>query len=148
MIKIMEQSNFKNISRRLVIELVLVVAVVSYKVNFPKGTSLAQSWGFVLTHPLVLLHVIVGTIILVEAILLLIRSVLSHHRSWIVLASAGLVLVILAFASGESFLAAQRNIAISIMGDSWFGAIVIYGLCWFLNRKKASTTINSEDPVD
>ncbi len=135
-IKTMEQIDFKNISRRLVIELVLVVAFVSYKVNFPKGVSFSQSWRFVFTHLPVLLHIIIGTIVLAEAFLLLIRSILSRHRSWIFLASVGFVLVLLSYISGESYMAAQRNIAISIMGDSWFGAIVIYGLGWLLNPKK------------
>jgi uncharacterized membrane protein YozB (DUF420 family) len=131
----MNQQSFKSISRRLVIELAVVVALVSYNIHFPKGTPVTQAWRFVLTHAPVLLHVVVGTIILVEAIIFLIRSIRSHHRSWIIWALVGFAFILLAYASGEYFVATQRETAITSMGYGWFGAIVTYGLGWYWGHK-------------
>jgi uncharacterized membrane protein YozB (DUF420 family) len=136
----MNQQSFKSISRRLVIELAVVVALVSYKVNFPKGTSITQAWRFVFTNALVLLHVVVGTIILAEAIIFLIRSIRSHNRSWISWAFFGLAFVLLAYVSGEFYVATQNNVAITYMGYGWFGAIVTFGLGWYWGPKKTTSS--------
>jgi hypothetical protein len=128
----------KRVSRRLVIELAVVVALVSYNVRFPSNKSFPQAWGFVLRHPLTLLHVIVGTIIIAEAVILLLRILRRHDRTSIILASVGLAFVLLAYASGEIYVATQRSSAVSCMGIGWFGAIVTYGLGWYLGHKKPS----------
>jgi hypothetical protein len=133
----MNQQGFKRISKRLVIELAIVVALVSYKIHFPKGIPLITAWQFVLTHVPVFLHVVVGTIILAEAILLLIRSIRSHNRTWIIWAFVGFAFILLAYASGEYYVATQHDSAVNSMGYGWFGAIVTYGLGWYWSHKKA-----------
>lgn len=136
----MNKQSFKSISRRLVIELAVVAALVSYKINFPKGISITQGWRFVLTHVPVLLHVVVGTVILAEAILFLIRSIRSHNRTWIIWALVGCAFILLAYASGEYYVATQRATAITYMGNSWFGAIVTYGLGWYWGHKMTTSS--------
>ncbi len=51
----------KRLSRVLVIALVVVVALVGYNITFPAEKSATSNWTFVLTHPTLLLHVIVAT---------------------------------------------------------------------------------------
>jgi uncharacterized membrane protein (UPF0136 family) len=130
-----DQKYPKSIARRLVIELTAVVLLVAVDSHFPKAKSYAQSWWFVLTHPPLLLHVIVGTIVLAEASILLLRSLRSPNRSWIILASTGLAFVLLAFVSGERYVATQRPAAIVFMDLGWLGALVTYSLGWSLGRK-------------
>jgi len=93
----------KRMSRGLVIALVVVVALVGYNITFPAGKSATSNWTFVLTHPTLLLHVIVATGILVMAVIALIRSVRSRDRPWMALSVAGLAFVLAAFVSGEVY---------------------------------------------
>jgi hypothetical protein len=130
------QIGFKKTSKRIVGELAVVVALVSYKINFPKNTSSSQAWKFVLHHPAVLLHIIVGTIIITEAVILLVRCLRSKDRVWIALAIIGLVFVLAAWASGERYVGTQSNNALTYMGNFWFGAIVMYGFGWYWGHKK------------
>ena len=70
----------KRLSRVLVIALVIVVALAGYNITFPAGKSARSNWTFVLTHPTLLLHVVVATGILVMAVIALIRSVRDRDR--------------------------------------------------------------------
>lgn len=132
----MDQENFKETSRRLLIELAVVVALASYNIDFSKVRSNSQAWKFVLTHPTVLLHVLVGTIVIVEAIFFLVRSIRSHNRFWSILTIIGLALVSLAHASGEFYVATQTGSGLTYMGDAAAGALVTYGFGWYWGHKK------------
>jgi len=133
----MAAATFKKLSRGLVISLAAVVALVGYNISFPAGRSSASNWRFVAAHPTLLLHVIVAAAILVMAVITLILSVRSRNRSWIILSAAGLAFVLLAFASGSEYVTTLRRSADGYMGAGWFGAIVTYGIGWYLARKTA-----------
>lgn len=137
----MDRNSFKNAARRLVIELTVAALLVGIiHSHFPEGKPYAQSWGFVLAHPLLLLHVVVSTIILAEGSILLVRSLRRRNRSWVILASTGLAFVLLAFVSGERYVATQRPASITFMDLGWLGASVTYGLGWYLGRKETPTS--------
>jgi uncharacterized membrane protein YhaH (DUF805 family) len=141
----MNQTSFKNGSRRLVIELVVAALLVGIvHTHFPKGESYAESWRFVGTHPLLLLHLIVSVLILVEATILLIRSLRTRNRSWIILTFAGLAFVLLAFASGERYVATQQNAAINLMDVGFFAAVATYGGGWLLRRRKPANVTTAK----
>jgi hypothetical protein len=142
----MNKESFKKVSRRLVIELGVVVLLVGYHMTFPIAGSSAQDWSFIFTQPLVLLHIAVGTLILVEAAIVLVRSIQARNLSWILETSIGAVFILLAFIAGEHFVATQNNTALTLMTIGWFGAIVIYGIVWFLNRKKRVERENIDMP--
>lgn len=133
----MEPAAFKKLSRGLVIALAVAVALVSYDIKIPGGRSSASNWKFVATHPAVLLHVVVATAILVMAVIVLIMSIRGRNRSWIILSATGLAFVLLAFASGDDYVATLHRSADDYMGIGWFGAIVTYGTGWYLARKIA-----------
>lgn|GEM_PF-3855215 len=75
----------KKLSRALVIALVVVVGLAGFNVTIPAGKLAASNWTFALTHPTILLHVIVATGVLVVAAIAAIMSLRSRDRSWIVL---------------------------------------------------------------
>lgn len=131
----MNKESFKKISRRLVVELAIVVAVVSYKVHFPKGKSIAENWEFVFNNPLILFHVILSTLILIEAVILLVRSLRSRNRFMTILSSIGFAFIMLAYIAGERYVATRQFLGLMSLG--WFGAILTYGIGWFLSRNKA-----------
>jgi hypothetical protein len=137
----MAAATFKKLSRGLVIALAAVVALVGYNINFPAGRSSASNWKFVAAHPTLLLHVLVAAAIVVMAAMMLILSIRSRNRSWIILSAAGLAFVLLAFASGSDYATTLRRSADDYMGAGWFGAIVTYGIGWYLARKTAQRDV-------
>jgi hypothetical protein len=133
----MEITRLKNLSRSLVIGLAVVVALVSYNISIPAGRSSASNWKFVATHPTILLHVIVAATVLVVSAIMLIVAIRRRDRSWIALSAIGLVFILAAFVSGEDYVATLRKSELSYMSIGWFGAIVTYGIGWYVGRKKA-----------
>jgi cytochrome bd-type quinol oxidase subunit 2 len=141
----MAKATYRKMSRALVIALAAAVALVSYDIKVPAGRSSASNWKFVATHPTILLHVIVATMILVTAVAVLIMSARSRNHSWIVLSAVGLAFVLLAFASGDDYVATLRRSADDYMGIGWFGAIVTYATAWYLSRKTAQQENAAKD---
>jgi hypothetical protein len=84
-----EAAGMKRLSRVLVIALVVVVALVSYDITFPAGKSASSNWTFALTHPTLLLHIVVATGILLMAVIALIISIRARDRPWVALSVAG-----------------------------------------------------------
>ena len=70
----MSHQSLRNVSRRLVAELTIVVLLAGAPIDFPKGVSAGGAWEFIVRHPSLLLHVVVGSLILIEGIAFLIRS--------------------------------------------------------------------------
>jgi uncharacterized membrane protein YozB (DUF420 family) len=134
----MERANFKSMSRVLVMGLVVVIALVAYDITIPKGRSSSKNWRFVLTHPTILLHIVFAVVVVIAAIALLVRSVRSHNRTWILISMLGVAFVLLAFAMGEIYVTNLNNSALSNMGLAWFGAIATYGVGWYLSRAKVN----------
>jgi multisubunit Na+/H+ antiporter MnhB subunit len=132
----MDRPRFKAMSRGLVVGLVLVIALVAYNVNIPKGRSSSKNWHFVFTHPTILLHVLLAVAVVVVAIALLLRSIRSRRRSWVLMSAVGLAFLLLAFSMGERYVDTLSNSSLSNMGIGWFGATVTYGAAWYLNRKE------------
>lgn len=130
-------AGFKKLSRLLVIALAAAVALVSYNINIPAGRSAGSHWKFVAAHPTILLHVVVATMVLVVAVVMLILAIRGRDRSWIILSVIGLAFVLLAFASGEDYVMTLRKSALNYMSIGWLGAIVTYGIGWYLGRRKA-----------
>jgi len=133
--------NLKIVSRRMVLELAVVIALVSFNVNFPKHDSASQAWKFVFHHPTILLHIIVGTIVAVEAIILLVRAIRGHDRFWITVSALGLALVLVAFASGETYVSTQKTSALTLMGNAAAVALVAYGVGWYWGRRRTRASI-------
>ncbi|MGC1419197.1 MAG: hypothetical protein WA786_03640 [Acidimicrobiales bacterium] len=141
--------NLKKVSRRLVVELAVVIAFASFNVSFPKHDSTSQAWKFVLKHPSILLHVIVGTIVFVESIIFVVRAIRGRDRFWITLASLGLALVLLAFAAGENYVSTQRDSALTLMGNAAAGALFAYGFGWYWgHRRSRATNLDIHSPSD
>jgi hydroxyethylthiazole kinase-like sugar kinase family protein len=126
----------KKLSRALVVALAVVVALAGFNVTIPVGRSAADNWTFALTHPTILLHVIVATGTLVMAVIALIISLRGREQLSIALSAAGLAFVVLAFAAGEQYIMSLHKDALNYMSLGWAGAVVMYGTGWYLGRKR------------
>jgi CDP-diglyceride synthetase len=132
----MDRQGLRNVSRRLVIELAAVILLVGFPIDFPRQTSAGRAWSFIVRHPSVLLHVVVGTLILAESIAMLVRSMPGANRRPLVLATIGLAFIVLAYGAGLTFAAdRQHDSALTVMSLGWFGAIVAYGIGWWLGHR-------------
>jgi len=116
--------------------LAVVVALAGFNVTIPGGRSAASNWRFVLTHPTILLHVIVATGILVMAVIAVIMSLRSREQLWVAVSAAGLGFVVLAFAAGEEYVMSLHKEALDYMSLGWAGAVIMYGTGWYLGRKR------------
>jgi nucleoside recognition membrane protein YjiH len=142
------QVDFKKSARGLFIGILVASVLAGFNISFTSGKSYGDNWKFALTHPTILLHIVVATIILVGSAVLLVRSILSKKTSWIVWSLLGLVLLILAYIYGEIYVKTLSKSAIDAMGNAGAGALMIYGLMWFLNRSKKNKTENKEHTSD
>ena len=127
--------SFKALSRGLLIGLIISIALVNYDIAIPKGRSSSKNWHFVLTHPTILLHIVISVVIVIVAVLLVVKSIQSHYRSWVVVSLIGLACVVLASVSGENYVTTLSNGSLSAMGLGWFGAALAYGAGWYVGRK-------------
>lgn len=126
----------KKLSRGLVVGLVVVVVLAAFNITIPAGKPAASNWKFVLTHPVILLHVIMATVVLVAAVVALVASIRSRDRSWIALSAAGLAFVLVAFIAGGQYVMSLQKSALNYMSVGWAGAVIMYGTGWYLGRKK------------
>jgi hypothetical protein len=133
---IKEDHSLRSASRRLVIELVVVVILVGLPLDFPRDASSGAAWSFLFRHPSLVLHVAVGGLILVEAVAFLVRSMSTHRRWATPVTGSGLVFAILANGAGGSYVSAgQTDLALTLMTVGWLGAVVAYALGWILGRR-------------
>lgn len=114
----------------------MVALLVGFPVDFPRGTSSGKAWSFLVRHPTVLLHVVVGTVILVEVIAFLVRSVRSADRRPLTLGALGVISVLVAYAGGLDYVSSgQHESALSVMSAGWVAALVVFIVGWVLGRR-------------
>lgn len=130
--------NFRNSVRRIFIELCIVVVFVSFGANLPTHLSYTEAMNYVLQHSNLALHMIVATIVIVEVIILVIRTFISKKRPWIYYSCIGAAFTLLAYTAGEMFAATQTDAALAMMSVGWVGAMITFGIAWFKNRKKVT----------
>jgi hypothetical protein len=128
--------NLKKLCRALVAALVIAVALAGYNISFPPGSSAASNWTFAADHPTILLHMVVATGILALAVAALVVAIRGRNGMWVALTTAGLGFVLLAYGAGGDYVSSLHKSALSYMDIGWTGAVVMYGLGWYLGRKK------------
>jgi hypothetical protein len=126
----------RNVSRRLVIELALVVLLAGFPVDFPRHTSAGKAWSFVFAHPSVLLHVVIGALALTEAVVFVVRATPTRRPRLLIVAGLGLVSTLVAFGSGIGYVGGgQGDLALTLMTVGWVAAMVTYVVGWVLGRR-------------
>jgi len=123
---------------RLTVLVTLVLLVLQYvlgvlanlEVQLPSGND----WSWVFGHSLIIqLHIYIGTLLIVVALLALILGIVARHPVGIVAAVAGLALLIFAWLSGDQFLVTQDDGLSLLMALGFMGAFVAYLLGYYLS---------------
>jgi hypothetical protein len=137
----MNAVGFRNAYRRLVIELGIVVVLVGLPIDFPRSTSTAHAWTYILHHPSMILHVVVSALIVVESTALVARAVSRARRSARLIGSLGLAFALMAFGAGFAYTATgQSDSTLTTMTVGWLGAIVAYGIGWRVEHRAGRPT--------
>jgi hypothetical protein len=131
----MSAAGFRAMARLLVVGLVVVVALAAADVHVPKGQSASKNWRFTLDHPTILLHVIVASIVVVLALWLLVRSLVSRNRVRIGLSALGLAFLVLAWVMGAQYVATLSSGSLNGMSLGWLGATATYAASWRVARR-------------
>ena len=110
----MNQTHARFSTFRTAFLITLVLLIIQYvfgmianlEVQLPSGNA----WGWIGSNSLIIqLHLYLGTLLLIVALVALILSIVARHAAGIIGAVIGLVLLILAWLSGAQFLATQQN---------------------------------------
>lgn len=125
----------------MVIGLVIVVALAGFNISMPKGRPAASNWRFAFTHPTIALHIVCAAALVVGAAMLLVRSARTRNWSWAALSALGLLLLLLAFAAGVTYVSTLHAGALNVMSAGWAGAIITYGVAWYMSRERASSSL-------
>ena len=126
----------RNACRRLVLELFLVVLLAGVPVDFPRHVTTGHAWGFLVRHPSLLAHVVIGTLVLAEACVLMVRMAGASGRRWPVLAGLGLLCSAVAVVGGVVYVSArQGDAALTWMTVGWLGALGTFAVGWWLGRR-------------
>jgi hypothetical protein len=122
---------------RLTVLVTLILLVLQYvlgvlanlEVQLPSGND----WSWVFGHSLIIqLHIYIGTLLIVVALLALILGIVARHPVGIVAAVAGLALLVFAWLSGDQFLVTQGDGLSLGMALGFMGAFVAYLLGYYL----------------
>jgi hypothetical protein len=70
---------------------------------------------------------------------LLIRSIKSKKKPWIIWSAIGAISLFIAYGYGEVYVKTLSNYALSDMGSAGGAALLVYGIMWFLYRNKKNT---------
>lgn len=131
----------KNTLRRQVFGLIIGLIVqyllgmaINLFVAFPEHGSPKVLWEFTLHNPLVMTHLVVGTLLVFGAIFTVMQVFKqgATRMKWPVI--SGLIWVLLAWAAGDTFVTSQIDILSYIMSLGFLLAMISYGVGIYRSR--------------
>ena len=99
-------------------------------VRFPDTTRPDLLWAYARSQLPVISHIVVGTLLLVGALILLIRASGMPHRRWLGSAVVGLIAIIIAIYGGVTFVTTQVDMYSLVMALGFI--IAVLGYSWAL----------------
>ncbi len=111
--------------------------MVGLPIEFPAEGA---AWGFLAQHPTFALHALVGTVVLVEAVLfvavIVAGSAVAGRGRSLVIGGCGLACVLLAFGAGMFYVSdGQHGPSLNLMTAGWVGALAAYITGWVAGRR-------------
>jgi len=112
--------------------------IANLYVEIPESLAGGAAWKYVFSSaPIIAIHAVLGTLLLLVSIASLVLAFVNHRTSWIVASLFGLLFTGLAAYSGSDFVSSgQTNLSSLLMAFGFLGAIVSYALAVFQNRTK------------
>ena len=95
-------------------------------VKFPENEHGGRLWRFAWTQLPLVLHIIIGLLLLSGSLVLLIRTIYSKDKTWIIAASVAFGAIIVAVIGGVFFIPTQTDAYSFIMASSFIIALLAY----------------------
>ena len=96
-------------------------------VQFPDTTRPDLLWAAARSQFPTLAHIIVGTLLLVGAIVFVIRAARNHQSGWIASSVVGLIAILAAIFGGTQFVTTQTDAYSLLMALATIAAFIAYG---------------------
>lgn len=104
-------------------------------VKFPENANARANWTFAQHSWLVLSHILLGTLLLLNAAVLVIRVYRNKLDRWKLPTVIGLIGILIAWLAGEQFVSTGKDAWSFVMALGFVLAVSIYG--WGLARNEA-----------
>lgn len=104
-------------------------------VQFPQSKQEKTLWEFAWTQIPLAMHIILGILLLIGAIVLIIRSVQLKEKVWIICSIIGGLSMLIAALSGSFFIPTQMAVYSFIMSLTFVLAFLSYGFGIYLSKK-------------
>jgi hypothetical protein len=102
-------------------------------VAYPENQDARQYWEFTKHSPVVMLHLLFGTLLLVGAVAFVVRSYKNNVPSYRLPSVLGLLSLLLAWATGDIFVTSQQDIFSYLMALGFLFGVLSYA--WGISRK-------------
>jgi hypothetical protein len=109
----------------LAIQFLLGVFILVYTA-FPESGGARVMWEYAKTQPLVLTHIILGTLLFLGAVSFAVRAYKAKGAVWIRSTLVGLIAIFGAWISGEEFVSSQQDVYSVSMSVSFILAMLSY----------------------
>ncbi len=133
----------------LVVCVLLVVQYVlgmlaNLDVQIPANLTNGNAWGWVYTNsPLIQTHVLTGTLLLVLSLAALVLGSVARCIPAVIVAVVGLVMMLVAYLAGVSFLSSGQQSASSLwMSLGFLGALLAYFVGWGVTRPARADAVS------
>ena len=108
--------------------------VTNLFVQFPDTNQPDQLWAFVRVQFPIIAHIVIGTLLLVGAIVFVIRAVRQNNQIWIVSSVVGLIGMVAAVIGGTQFVTFQVDAYSLVMALATIVAFLAYGWGLYADR--------------
>ena len=108
--------------------------VTNMFIQFPETSDVVQLWEFTRSQLPSGVHIWVGVLLVLSAIIFVIQSAIKKNRSWIVSSVVGLVAIMTAFYGGVMFVSSQVDAYSMVMALAFIVAFLAYGWGLYADR--------------
>jgi len=106
--------------------------ITNVSLPFPGKLNAGRAWDFALSQPVILAHIVLGSLIVILAALSIVIGIMSRRRMPVVTSVLGFILVALAWYSGDEFLdTGQSNLPSLGMAFSFLAALIVYAVGYY-----------------
>jgi hypothetical protein len=105
-------------------------------VEFPETDSPKELWQFAMSQPAIILHLVLGSLMVLGSLVLMVRAYKSGERVWKAGAGIGFGAVLLAWLAGEEFVATQSDNYSFAMAAFFVVALLAYVSTLYLAPKQ------------
>ena len=108
--------------------------VTNMFVQFPDTSDVGQLWEFTRSQLPSGVHMWVGVLLVLSAIIFVIQSAMKKNRNWIVSSAIGLIAIAAAFYGGVMFVSTQLDAYSMVMALAFIIAFLAYGWGLYADR--------------